>query len=471
MTKNESNSSRDSIRKTKKPNARNSALETLIEILEDGAHANIAVNKRLSQFPLKGPERGLFTELVYGVTRTRNTLDWVLAKFLKKDLESFTPQIRNILRLGTYQLLYLDKIPAHAAINESVEQAKIYGHKGVAGLVNGVLRNLLRQKDGITFPSIESDPVKHISLKYSHPEWLVSRWIEEFGTDSTITLCQYNNSPANLAIRVNTLKTTREELYQNFLARGLKVIKSTIIPEGIIFEEWPGLENMPEFADGLFLMQDEGSMLVAHVLNPLNNTTIVDACAAPGTKTTHLAQLIGDEGKVLAFDIHPHKLKLIEDNCKRLGIRSVEINLGDARELANHVQEKVDFVLVDAPCSGLGVLGRRADARWRKTPELLNELPLLQIDILKGASKILSPDGVLVYSTCSIAREENQEVIVKFLADNDDFYLESIIGHLPFTLNKEEDIQRAKEGMLQFLPQEHGIDGFFVARLRKKKAV
>lgn len=456
-------------RRAKTPNARNSALETLIEIFEDGAHANIAVNKVLSQLSLKGPERGLFTELVYGVTRTKDTLDWVLAKFLKKDLESFTPQIRNILRLGAYQLLYLDKIPNHAAIFQSVEQAKIYGHRGVAGLVNGVLRNLLRQKTEITFPPIEMEPVKHISLKYSHPEWLVARWINEFGVKATINLCRYNNEPANLTIRVNTLKISREKLFQSFLSRNLKIAKSAFAPEGIIFEEWPGLESMPEFTEGLFLMQDEGSMLISHVLNPSKGATVVDACAAPGTKTTHIAQLMADEGKILAFDIHPHKLGLIESNCKRLGIGSVEINLGDGRELINHVKEKVNYVLVDAPCSGLGVLGRRADARWRKTPEQLKELPILQIAILEGAAKILAPNGVLVYSTCSIAKEENQEVIARFLAENQDFSLESIIEHLPFSLKKSEEIQSAQEGMMQFLPQVHGIDGFFVARLRKKK--
>ncbi len=469
MTKGSYNKGQGIQRKTIASSARNAALKALIEIFENGAHANLAVNKILSQQSLEGPERGLFTELTYGVTRTKNTLDWILSRFIKKDLGKLTPQIRNILRLGSYQLIYLDKIPDYAAINQSVELAKLYGHQGVAGLVNAVLRNLLRQKETISFPPLEEEPVKHISLKYSHPQWLVSRWITEFGIRATIKLCEYNNKPANLTLRVNTLKISREKLVQSLLFRGLKATNSNLVPEGILIEEWPGLENMPEFAEGLFLMQDEGSMLISHILSPSKGAKVVDVCAAPGTKTTHLAQLMEDEGKILAFDIHPHKLKLIESNCKRLGIHSVQVGLIDGRELTKQVKEKVNYILVDAPCSGLGVLGRRADARWRKTPEQLQELPVLQKAILSEASQILAPEGVLVYSTCSIAREENQEVIKEFLNSNQDYYLENLSSYLPFSLDDPRDIEAAKEGMIQFLPQAHGIDGFFVARLRKKK--
>ncbi len=448
--------------------ARNYALKALIEIFEQDAHANLVVNKILLQQSLEGPERGLFTELVYGVTRVKNTLDWILSKFLKKDLDRFTPQIRNILRLGSYQLIYLDKIPAYAAINQSVELAKFYGHQGVAGLVNAVLRNVHRQKETIIFPSLEKEPVNHIALKYSHPEWLVSRWIGEFGIQATIKLCEYNNRPAALALRVNTLKISREKLLKSLADRGLTATSSNLVPEGIIVSEWPGLENVPEFSDGYFLMQDEGSMLVSHILNPTKDATVIDVCAAPGTKTTHLAQLMQDEGKILAFDIHPHKLKLIEANCKRLGIHSVQVGLGDGRELTKLVQEKVAYILVDAPCSGLGVLGRRADARWRKNPRQLQELPVLQKAILTETARLLAPGGVLVYSTCSIAKEENQEVVAAFLAENRDFYLENLNNYLPFLLTDSREVNFAKMGMIQFLPQVHGIDGFFIARLRKK---
>ncbi|NLC77410.1 MAG: 16S rRNA (cytosine(967)-C(5))-methyltransferase RsmB [Clostridia bacterium] len=449
--------------------ARSLALETLIHIFEEGAYANIAVNEGLQRFPLKGPERGLFTELVYGTTRTRNTLDWALAHFLKKDLAGFTPAIRNLLRLGAYQLLYLERVPARAVVHRSVELAKRYGHQGVAGLVNGVLRNLIRRRHELVFPDLEKEPVQHIALKYSHPQWLVSRWVEEYGIEATIELCRYNNSPAPLTLRVNTLKITREELVQKLARRGIEAAYSRYVPEGLVVEGWPGLEEVEEFQEGLFLMQDESSMLVAHALKPRKGALVIDACAAPGTKTTHLAQLMEDTGQIIAIDVHEHKLDLIRQNCRRLGIGSVKAMLGDARDLNKFAGHQAGYVLVDAPCSGLGVLGRRADARWRKTPEGLAALTEMQLAVLQGGAAAVAEGGVLVYSTCSIAPEENRQVVEHFLAINPDFEPEDLTGVLPGGIIREEQQERAKKGILQILPQLHGIDGFFIARLRKKR--
>lgn len=467
MNKNSSGNRVNRYRKRKRQDARSLAVETLIDIFENGAYANIAVNDRLQQTPLQGPERGLFTELVYGTVRTRNTLDWFLANFLTRKLSALTPAIRNILRLGAYQLLYLERIPPRAAIHEGVELAKIYGHQGVAGLVNGVLRNMLRNLDRLSFPSLETEPVKHIALKYSHPEWLVERWLEEYGRDNTIKLCQYNNTPSPLTIRVNTLKTTKESLRHKLAEKGMQVADSRYVPEALLVEDWPGLDQVEEFKEGLFTMQDESSMLVAHALQPAENSTVVDACAAPGTKTTHIAELMKDSGKIMAFDIHEHKLPLINRACKRLGITSVETHLADARELHHLVREAPSYVLVDAPCSGLGVLGRRADARWRKQPEQIAELTEMQLAILTAGGKILAPGGVMVYSTCSITREENQGVVREFLKNNPGFVLEDLLPYIPFAPEREEDRRQMKEGMFQVLPHIHGMDGFFMARFRK----
>lgn len=467
MSKNSSGKGINRYRKRKKQDARSLAVETLIEIFENGAYANIAVNDRLQQTPLPGPERGLFTELVYGTVRTRNTLDWVLANFLTRKLSSLTPAIRNILRLGAYQLMYLERIPPRAAVHEGVELAKIYGHQGVAGLVNGVLRNILRNLDRLSFPSLEKEPVKHIALKYSHPEWLVERWLKEFGRENTIKLCEYNNEPSPLTIRVNTLKTTKEDLRLKLTEKGMQVSDSRYVPEALLIEDWPGLDRVEEFKQGLFTMQDESSMLVAHVLQPAEKSIVVDACAAPGTKTTHLAELMRDSGKIIAFDIHEHKLPLINSACQRLGITSVETHLADARELPRFVQEAPHYVLVDAPCSGLGVLGRRADARWRKQPEQIAELAKLQLAILTAGGKVLAPGGVMVYSTCSITGEENQGVVREFLKQNPGFVLEDLLPYVPFVPEREEDRRQMEEGMFQVLPHIHGMDGFFMARLRK----
>lgn len=449
------------------PSARSLAVEALIHILEKGAYANITVNQYLHKSQLKGPERGLFTELVYGVTRTHNTLDWALEHFLKQGIKNFTPPIRTILRMGAYQLLYLDRIPSRAVVHQGVELAKRYGHQGVANLVNGVLRNFIRKQEQIKFPTLAQDPVNHIVLKYSHPKWLINRWLKEFGVDATIELCIFNNQPSPLTIRVNTLKTTREGLGEKLAARGMVLQKSKYIPEGLIVEEWPGIEEVEEFHQGLFSMQDEGSMLVAHMLKPAKGARVIDACAAPGTKTTHLAQLMHDEGEILALDIHQHKIELIENSCRRLGIQAVKVKLLDAREMPKHIKEKIDYLLVDAPCSGLGVLGRRADARWRKSPAQLEELPILQGEILSSGAQILRPGGVLVYSTCSIAREENHDVINDFLEKHPDFQLEDLKPYLPASLVTKEDRDGMEKGMIQLLPHIHGVDGFFVARMRK----
>lgn len=469
MTRNQRGKGGNKQSKRKGQDARSLALETLMNILEEGAYANIAVNERLQQSHLKGPDRGFFTELVYGTTRTVNTLDWALAHFLKKDLARFTPAIRNVLRLGAYQLLYLERVPSRAAVHQSVELAKAYGHQGVAALVNGVLRNLLRRQEEVVFPDLEEEPIRHIALKYSHPEWLVDRWVAEFGVEDTIRLCRYNNTSSPLTLRVNTLKTTREELTMKLAARGIEAKESSYAPEGLIVEQWPGLEEVEEFSEGLFLMQDESSMLVAHALKPDQGATVIDACAAPGTKTTHLAQLMENRGEIWAVDVHRHKLGLIQENSRRLGISIIQTRLGDARELLQVVEQRANYVLVDAPCSGLGVLGRRADARWRKTPEQVAAMPDLQLAILKGGAEAVADGGVLVYSTCSIAPEENQGVISRFLADNPDFRLEDLTGFLPAVVMRKEDRELVRQGMLQILPQVHGIDGFFMARLRKNK--
>lgn len=445
--------------------AREVALKVLYKIEAEEAFANIALSQILQQKELNTLERSLTTELVHGVTRTRNTLDWILGQFVKKGLNKLTPWIRNILRLGVYQLYYLDKIPASAAVNESVKLAKKYGHPGTVKLVNGVLRNVVRKKEELQFPDLNKQPVEHISIKYSHPVWLVEKWLQEFGVEQTIKLCQANNRPAENSIRVNTLKITREKLIEVLAEEGVKAQESFLTPEGLIINNFSSLEKLPSFQAGYFILQDQGSMLVSHLLKPQATDFIIDACAAPGTKTTHLAQLMGDKGRIVACDIYDHKINLILDNCLRLGIKSINPRVLDARKLGAVYEGQAQGLLVDAPCSGLGVLRRRSDARWRKSPEQLAQLRELQLEILQGASPALKRGGTLVYSTCSIAPEENLGVIEEFLKENPHFRLESILDLLPFELERQEDCQTAKEGYLQFLPHIHGTDGFFMARL------
>ncbi|MBO8127686.1 MAG: 16S rRNA (cytosine(967)-C(5))-methyltransferase RsmB [Peptococcaceae bacterium] len=445
--------------------AREMALQVLKAVEADGAYANLALNRVLKQHQPSKLDRAFATELAYGSLRSLNTLDWIIARFLQKPLAAQSVWIRNILRTGVYQIFYMDKVPPAAACNEAVELAKKFGSPGVAKFVNGVLRNVVRQKDKIIFPDIDSDLVSHIALKYSHPTWLVKRWLDEFGRDETIALCRANNiSPPN-TIRTNTLRITRNALAERLEQEGVQVKKSTYAPEGLEIKGFFSLQDLPSFQEGLFMNQDESSMLVAHAAAPQPGDRVLDTCSAPGGKTTHLAQLMADQGEIVALDVHPHKLALVLENCRRLGIRSVDLSLRDARDLPGRFTEWADCVLVDAPCSGLGVLRRRPDARWRKEPGQIPGLVRLQEEILNAAAKCVRPGGVLIYSTCTITREENQQQVEHFLAAHSDFALEDLGPFLPAGLAEPRELAR---GYIQMLPHRHGTDGFFIARLRRK---
>ncbi len=445
--------------------ARELALQILKAVEEEGAYANLALNKWMERYQPGKLDRAFATEITYGVLRNLNTIDWVLAHFLKQPLAAQTAWIRNILRMGTYQILFMPRVPDSAACNESVELAKKYGHAGAAKFVNGVLRNIARQQNDLDYPDPETDPVNYIALKHSHPTWLVERWLKEFGFEQTVALCQANNRPALNTIRTNTLKITRPDLIRRLAEEGVEARESQYVPEGLHINGFLSYRSLDSFKEGLFQVQDESSMLVAHALNPASGAKVLDVASAPGGKTTHVAQLMGDSGEIIAVDIHSHKLELIKENCVRLGITSIHGLVEDARDLPQKYSGWADYVLVDAPCSGLGVLRRRPDSRWRRDPCQLPGVVRLQKDILQAAGRCLRPGGVLIYSTCTITREENLGVVEDFLAGNPEFIMGDLRQVLPPGLDQEPT---AEKGYLQLLPHIHGTDGFFIARLRKK---
>lgn len=434
------------------------ALQVLKEIDENDAYANIALSHALEQYRPAPQERRLATELVYGTTKARNTLDWVIGEFASRPLAKMTVWVRNVLRMGVYQLLYLERIPPSAACNEAVNLTKRYGHPGTAKFVNGILRTIARQKTELRFPDAQEVPVQHIALRFSHPVWMVERWLARFGVEETIKLCKTNNETPALSVRTNTLKVTRTGLKEKLTTDGLLVEESRWTPEGLIIDGFSALGQLAALQEGLFQVQDESSMLVAHVLDPQPGEFIIDACGAPGGKTTHIAQKMHNQGRVLSVDIHAHKLRLTMENCRRLGVGIVETKAMDARHLHGQFSLQADRVLVDAPCSGLGVLRRKPDARWRKAPAMLVELPALQQAILASAAQCVKPGGVLVYSTCTIEAEENQEVVRAFLAAEREFSLESAGKFLPVAQPVE---------MVQLYPQQDGVDGFFIARMKR----
>lgn len=447
---------------------RETALLIIYQVMEKGAYANLELNKVLSREDYKALDRSFITELVYGTIRMQGTIDYILGLFVKKPLNSMPIWILLILRMGVYQIMFLDKVPDRAAVNESVNLAKKYGHAGTVKLVNGVLRNVVRGKEEIPYPSLEKDPVGHIAVLYSHPRWIVERWLAQFGREETLQLCAWNNTAAQVTIRTNTLKISRDGLLDRLAKEGVKCFPGRYLPESIILEGIVSLGTLPSYQEGLFQVQDEGSMLVAHVLAPQPGSKLVDACAAPGGKTTHAAQIMQNQGAIKAFDIHPHKLALVQESCRRLGIDIVETCAADAANLPASLEEWADYLLVDAPCSGLGVLQRRPDARWKKEAGDIGQLAEIQRKILAGAVKTLRPGGVLVYSTCTVTKEENQSVVQWFLQNHEDFSLEPM-HHLEELPLGKKDQEQAAAGMIQLLPHIHGTDGLFMARMRKKE--
>jgi 16S rRNA (cytosine967-C5)-methyltransferase len=293
----------------------------------------------------------------------------------------------------------------------------------------------------------------------------VERWLKEFGLDETIQLCLSNNSPAPNIVRVNTLKTTREELIERLKSEGMTARETASAPEGVIIEGFLSIGSMAAFREGLFQVQDESSMLAGRALSPETGSAVIDSCSAPGGKATHLAQLMENRGEIIAVDIHPHKLALIKENSARLGINIIKELVGDARNLPEKLYNSADYVLVDAPCSGLGVLGRRPDARWRKEPGQLADLVKLQAEILESSARCVKEKGVMVYCTCTITHEENLGQVEDFLAKHPEFTMDDLTRLLPRNMDAEGTMSR---GYLQILPQRHGMDGFFIARMRKK---
>lgn len=439
--------------------ARKAAFKILYAVHQQEAYANVALAKELRQGNLSDVDRRFATELVYGAVKAGATLDWILKKYLSRPLNKVNPVVQDILRLGAYQLRYMDKVPASAACNEAVNLAKKFSNEGAAKFVNGVLRSMVREPEKAAFPEGKGNATLQLSLKSQHPEWLVRRWIKEFGYDEAVKLCEFNNQQAPLSVRTNTLMTSPSELLLQLTAAGVEAHRSELTEEGFILDKYGSLDSLLPLQEGHCQVQDESSMLVAHVLDPQPGEKIFDVCSAPGGKTTHIAALMQNRGKIVACDIYEHKLQRVMDNAQRLSVQIIEPLLLDAREIGAKFPNEADRVLVDAPCSGLGVLRRKPDSRWRKSPELLKELPRLQLEILKSAAKAVKSGGILVYSTCTIAHEENQDVVKAFLQENQDFVLENAGSRLPVP---------REEAMVQLYPQRDGTDGFFIACMRRK---
>lgn len=440
--------------------ARNLALDAINDVYEKGAYANVALAKRIREAEFESRDRRFATEIVYGTVKAGATIDWIIGKYASVPVKDMDFSVRNVLRMAVYQIKYMDKVPDSAACNEAVELAKTRVSVGAGKFVNAVLRSMLRAPEKSAFPTgSDSRTAEALALVEQHPEWLVRRWIKEFGYMEARELCRFDNASPPICLRANTIKNSRDELLALLKENSIEAHGSSLVSEGIILDSHRGLDSLKTLKRGLAQVQDESSMLVSHVLAPQKGETVIDACAAPGGKATHIAALMEDTGKVIACDIYDHKIKRIEENAKRLGIKSIEaVNL-DARIIGEKYCGIADRVLVDAPCSGLGVLRRKPDSRWRKTPADLVKLPKLQLAILAGVADSLKKGGIMVYSTCTMEKQENQGVVEEFLKRRSDFELLNAGERLP--------VPRSDE-MVQLYPQRDKTDGFFIACLRRK---
>jgi 16S rRNA (cytosine967-C5)-methyltransferase len=443
-------------------NPRQAASAVLLRILKEGSYADQLMDRELSSGRLSGPDRGLFAELVFGTLRRQGTLDHVLTGLLTQPLLRLEPQVLILLRLGLYQLMYLDRIPESAAVNESVNLAKQTLPRA-SGLINAVLRNYLRHRDSVVFPDPIAAPAASIAARHSHPTWLVKMWFSQIGEAETELLAEASSLQPPLTLRANTLLTTRSDLLEKFVANGITAAPCRFSPFGIHVEGRHHIPGLPGFREGLFAVQDEASQLAGILLDPQPGERVLDTCAAPGGKATHLAQLMDNQGELLAMDVSGSKLPLIQEAAQRLGITNMRTRMADLLQSGALPADAFDRVLLDAPCSGLGVIRRNPEAKWRLTTEDITRLAATQRTMLKNAIRMLKPGGVLLYSTCSTTREENEAVVMDFLSLYPHCVLENLNGIFPEYRELFTD-----EGLFRAWPHRHGMDGFFAARIRKK---
>lgn len=428
------------------------ALKILYKIDKEKAYSNIVLNEEIKQNRKKLTEKdiGLISEIVYGVTTWRLTLDEIIKKHSNIRLKKISPWILNILRMGTYQIIFLDKIPKSAAVNESVNLAKRYGHSSSSNFVNAILRKT-EKNDYEEFLHI-TDDVERVSKTTSMPEWIIKELLKSNNIKEVEQICKNLNLKPKITIRVNNLKINKKDLMKKLEEENIeyKEIKEegNFLEDFLIIEKVKNIENSDLFKNGYFTIQDISAGMTAKILNPQPGELVLDACSAPGGKTTYMAELMKNEGKIEAWDIHEHRTKLVEQNAKRLGIDIITAQAKDASIYDENLKEKYDKILLDVPCLGIGVIKRKPDIKWQRKIEDIDEITKIQITILEQCSKYLKPGGYLIYSTCSILKNENENVISTFLSKNSDF---EITENCNFNIVPDEE-----------------KDGFYICKLYKK---
>lgn len=437
--------------------------EILLRIEKDQSYSHLLIDQALQQNDLIRKDAGLMTEIVYGTVQRQRTLDYYIDSFIRKN-QNLDDWVRVLLRMSIYQMVYLDRVPAYAVINESVEIAKSHGHQGIGSFVNGLLRNV--QRRGVPDLNQIKNRADRLSIETSHPLWLVKRWIEMYGFALTEKMCQANLKQKPLSVRVQPLKITREEAMKQLKEYNIQVKKSVFSDQGIVIEDGNILQT-DLFKKGYLTIQDQTSMLVSEMLKVEPSMHVLDTCSAPGGKVTHIAELMANKGKIHAYDLHKRKLNIVQDRQSQLDLSIIQTKQGDARDLRSvHEDETFDRILIDAPCSGLGVVQSKPDIKYTKQLEDIKRLAEIQLNMLKEVSPLLKSEGKLIYSTCTVDREENENVVKKFLDTTEEFVVDQhFFDELPKFLQQSPGIS---EWGLQIFPHSFQTDGFFLTRIKRK---
>ncbi|WP_087972958.1 16S rRNA (cytosine(967)-C(5))-methyltransferase RsmB [Oceanobacillus rekensis] len=441
---------------------RNTVLDLLLRIEKDSGFSHLLINNEIKSKRIPEKDEGLMTEIVYGTLQRKITLDYYLESFIKNN-NKMDLWVKILLRMSLYQMVYLDKVPDHAIIHEAVEIAKQRGHKGIASLVNGVLRNV--QRKGVPETTLIEDQTKRLSVETSHPEWLVDRWISNYGYETTKAMCEANITRKHRSIRVQPMKISREKAMEELTEQGFEVKESVFSSQGIIIDKG-NILNTELFKEGYVTIQDQSSMLVGEMLDAKPGMHILDGCSAPGGKVTHIAEKMHDEGMIYAYDLHKKKIKQVDEKASLLNLSIINANPGDARELGElHEKESFDRILIDAPCSGLGVIRGKPEIKYDKKLDDIKRLSVIQSEILENVAPLLKQDGLIIYSTCTVDVGENENVVKHFLKTNPEFQIDAdFFETLPAKLKNSPGIT---ENGLQLFPQDHNTDGFFLTRFKK----
>lgn len=440
---------------------RHVALDIIIRVETKKRHPDDLLTEAFKKHrSLTDLDRAFITELVYGTLRWQGRIDGVIGRFSRVKAERIERVIFHILRLGIYQLLFLTKTPHRAAVNESVILAKKLKNKEAAGFVNALLRRVIREGGPAGLLTVEGTPQEVLATGQAFPLWAVTKLWDAWGEDETKAFCQASNRIAPLTLRVNTLKTDHARLMDRLRGQGLSVSPTPFSPDGVVVEDAPPVSKIPLLDSGYYQIQDEAAQLIAYLVDPKPGERILDACAAPGSKTTHLAQLMENKGRIYALDIDASRLRLLRESCSRMGITNATVLKRDVTRPVSLPEEKgFDAILMDVPCTGWGTIRRNPDIKWRTEPENLVRLASLQRRILDNLAGLLKMGGRMVYSTCTVFEEEDENVVDGFLGENRDFCLD----RRKFPMLRETLFD--DRGFFRTLPHRHNMDGFFAARL------